>query len=153
MRDVYRPANAVLVAGDIHAAYATDFGADADGNRVVEITTLGISSAPFRELLRNTGNAVPAIRDRGLVDPVLDVLDFLLTTATPKLVHARSDVNGVTVISIDRDELTADFHVLPGETTAERFYEAPADLSSRWEVARYRVRKEAGKNGPLTSVS
>jgi alkaline phosphatase D len=152
LREVYAPANAVLLAGDIHAAYATDFGADASGNRVIELTTPGVSSAPFRELLFNTGNAVPAIRDSGLLVPVLDGLDGFLRTAYPALQYTNSNVNGITVVSLDATTLRADFHQLPPATVSESFYDRPDQLAGRWTVTRFVVEKQAGKNGPLTEV-
>jgi alkaline phosphatase D len=152
MRDVYGPANAVLIAGDIHAAYATDFGADAVGDRVLELTTPGVSSAPFRELLFNTGNAVPAIRDSGLLIPVLDGLDGFLRSAFRSLQHAQSNVNGVTVVSLDASELRVAFHTLPPEVVAESYYDRPEQLASRWVVTRFVSTKQGGQNGPLTEV-
>lgn len=152
LEDVYRPANAVLIAGDIHAAYATDFGADAAGDRVLELTTPGVASAPFRELLFRTGNAVPAIRESGLLGPVLDALDPFLRRAFPPLQLTRSDVNGITVVRVDASELLVDFHLLPSEVVAESFYDRPGELAPRWERARFRARKEAGRTGPLTAV-
>jgi alkaline phosphatase D len=150
MRDVYRPANAVLLAGDIHAAYATDFGADAAGDRVIELTTSSVSSGTFRELLERTGSSVASIRDSGLLEPVLGALDNFLRDANEQLQLAHSDMNGVAVIGVDGSELRADFHLLPEELVAERFYHRPEALADRWRVASWTVRKEGGKNGPLT---
>lgn len=152
MRDVYRPANAVLLAGDIHASYATDFGADAAGNRVIELTTSSVSSGPFRELLERTANGVPSIRDSGLVGPVLDALDFIMPAAFPPLVLSQSEKNGVTVVSLDASELRADFHLLPTATVARSYYDDPSALAREWEVLTYVTRKDAGKNGPLTAA-
>jgi alkaline phosphatase D len=152
MRDVYRPANAILFAGDIHGAYATDFGADADGNRPIELTTPAVSSGPFRELLERTANSVPAIRDSGLVSPVLDALDFMMPAAFPPLLLSQSEKNGVTVITLDGSELRADFHLLPRTIVSQSFYDDPASLERQWEVVTFVTRKDAGKNGPLTLV-
>lgn len=150
MRDVYRPANAILLAGDIHAAYATDFGADADGNRVVELTTSSVSSGTFRELLQRTGSAVPSIRDSGLLEPVLEALDGFLTGANEALKLAQSDHNGVLVVTVNDTQLRADFHLLPEALVTERFYDRPEDLEGEWMVTSWTVDKDGGKNGPLT---
>lgn len=152
MENVYRPANAILLAGDIHAAYATDFGADADGDRVVELTTSSVSSGTFSQLLRNTGEAVPAIRDSGLLEPIIEALDGFLQSAFEPLKLARSKSNGVTVVTVDGAELRADFHLLPEELVTESFYDRPEALADRWEVTSWRVPKEGGKNGPLTEI-
>lgn len=153
MENVYRPANAILLAGDIHAAYGTDFGVDGEGNRVIELTTSSVSSGTFRELLQNTGDAVPAIRDSGLLDPVLEALDGFLQSAFEPLKLARSNKNGVTVISVDGAELRADFHLLPEALVTESFYDRPEALAEQWEVSSWTVQKDGGgKNGPLTEV-
>lgn len=150
MDEVYRPANAVLLAGDIHAAYGTDFGADAEGNRVVEVTTSSVSSGTFRELLYNTGSRNEAIAGSGLLEPVTNAIDTFMTMAFDPLKVARSDRHGVTVLTFDDAQLRVDWHLVAEETVSESFYDDPAGLE--WEVVSYTVAKDGGRNGPLTEV-
>ncbi|MGE0785545.1 MAG: alkaline phosphatase D family protein [Sandaracinaceae bacterium] len=160
MEEVYRPNNVVIVAGDIHGAYATEFDADTDGNRAFELVTSSVSSGPFAELLINTGNSVPAIRDSGLLEGFVGNIDGLMTVANmPRLKFARSEVNGVLVVSANEINLDADFHILDGDIARPRnadapnlppnYYDEPEGLSSQWEHFPFRVEKVGGRNGPI----
>ncbi|HBQ13699.1 MAG TPA: hypothetical protein DEF51_22045 [Myxococcales bacterium] len=150
MDEVYRPANAVLLAGDIHAGYGSDFGADAEGNRVVEVTTSSVSSGTFRELLYNTGSRNEAIAGSGLLDPVTEAIDNFMQMAFEPLKVAHSNKNGVTVLTFDAGQLRVDWHLIPEERVSESFYERPEDIE--WIVTSWTVEKDAGRNGPLTEV-
>ena len=147
MREIYEPAEAVLLAGDIHSAYATDFGANASGQRVIEFTGTSISSGTFRELLFRTGSAVPAIRDSGLLGPVLDGLPGFLPTAFTPMLMARPDENGITVVSVAATEIRADFWLLAPTTVSESYYDRRAAVP--WAHAFATCTKEGGHNGPL----
>lgn len=150
MRDIYAGHNAVLLAGDIHGAYATDFGEDADSNRVVELTTSSVSSGTFHELLLRTGNSVPAIRESGLLAPVLDALDSFMTDAFDPLQFAESNLNGVLVVFVNEVALEGTFHLISPATSADSYYDRADVLEGQWEPpVTFRVAKTAGKNGPL----
>lgn len=165
MNELYTPNNCVLLAGDIHGAYASQFAPDADDNRAVEITTAGVSSGSFAELLVATGNAVPAIRDSGLLMPLVDNIDGLLMGANmPRLRYSRSNVNGVVVVNLNQVELDVDFHLLDGDIALPRnisappgtptnYYDEPEALSDQWELGRFRVSKVRGKNSEVIERS
>jgi alkaline phosphatase D len=152
MRDVYGPANAVLLAGDIHSSYATEFPADPEGNRVIELTTPAVSSATFHDLLLNTANSVPAIRDSGVADDVVNALGPFVLNAFEPLKMAEPNLHGVAVVTVGATELRADFHFLPPELAADDHYDDPAAIAGQWRTASFTVAKENGKNGPLTPV-
>ncbi|MCB9597580.1 MAG: alkaline phosphatase D family protein [Sandaracinaceae bacterium] len=149
LENAYRPNNVIVLAGDIHGAYASDLGADADGNRCIELTTPAISSETFRGLLYRTGNGNASIRDSGLLDPVVDAIDSFMMSAFEPLELAESDKNGVLVIYADATELNATWHLLASGLVSRSFYDDPGALSDQWEISRWRVAKAAGKNSPL----
>lgn len=136
--------NAVILSGDIHATYFTDYGPDADDNRVVELTGAGVSSGPFEELLRSTAQQVPALRDNPLVDTLLAVIDTLLTTAFPPLVYSNSKVNGVLVVSLDGGQLQGAAAMLPG--AASLVDQTDAEEPPEFDRRTMTVAKVDGKN-------
>jgi len=106
--------NVVILSGDIHAAYFTDYGATGDGNRVVEFTGPGVSSGSFGELLRSTAQSIPGL-DPKLVDTLLGFLDpILLPMGFSGLKYSNSNVNGVVVIRASGDALEGRYALLPG---------------------------------------
>jgi alkaline phosphatase D len=107
--------NAVIITGDIHAAYFTDYGADKAGNRVVEFTGPGVSSGSFAELLRSTAETIPQLADSPLVGLLISNIDGLLSTAFPALKVRRSNVNGVVVVRVTGSECVGQYTVLDGE--------------------------------------
>ncbi|MCA9607045.1 MAG: alkaline phosphatase D family protein [Myxococcales bacterium] len=147
---VYRPNNAILLAGDIHGAFATDLGPDADGNRTVELTTPAVSSETWRGLLYRTGSGNAAIRDSGLLEPVTEAIDGFMMSAFEPLKMAHGDRHGVLVVEANDVELVATWHLLAPALVEQRFYDDPSALTEQWEVERWRIAKSSGKNGPLT---
>jgi len=140
----------VLVAGDIHGAYASDLGADADGNRALDFTTAAVSSETFRGLLHRTGSASESIRNSGLLEPITEAIDGFMMSAVESLAMARSDHHGLIVFQVSDVELTADFHLLAPPLVEQSFYDNPGALSEQWERASWRVTKQlGGKNSQL----
>ncbi len=150
LQTIYRPNNCVLVAGDIHGAFASDLGADADGNRTLDLTTAAISSETFRGLLYRTGSRSAAIRDSGLLDPVTDAIDGFMMSAVEALKLSKADSHGLIVILVDGTQLTADFHLLAAPLVEQRFYDDPGALSDQWERSSWRITKlPTGENSEL----
>lgn len=149
LENVYRPNNAILLAGDIHGAYASDLGEDAEGNRAIELTTAAVSSETFRGLLYRTGNANASIRDSGLLDPVTSAIDGFMMSAFSPLKLSQSDRHGVLVVEAGELELVATFHLLAPLLVEQSFYDDPSALTEQWEVQRWRVGKSGGRNGAL----
>ena len=125
--------------------YFTDYGPDADDNRVIELTGAGVSSGPFEELLRSTAQQVPALRDNPLVEVLLGAIDSLLPAAFPPLVYSNSKVNGVMVVTVDGTELQGAAAMLPGAASLvdQTDAEEPPDFQRRLIT----VAKVDGKNG------
>ncbi|HTE51989.1 MAG TPA: alkaline phosphatase D family protein [Kofleriaceae bacterium] len=135
--------NTVILSGDIHAAYFTDYGADPDGNRVVEFTGPGVSSGPFEELLRSTAESIPALSGNPLVDVLLSLIDSLLPSAFPALRFSNSKVNGVMVLGVSATELQGTYTMLPGPESLED----QTDGDPPFTRQRINVPKVAGQNG------
>jgi alkaline phosphatase D len=138
--------NAVIVTGDIHAAYFTDYGADKDGNRVVEFTGPGVSSGSFAELLESTARTIPQLADSELVGLLISVIDSLLTTAFPPVKYAQSKVNGVVLVSVTGTEMVGQYTVLDG---AEALVDHTGESLESIDFQRMTVTipKVDGKNG------
>jgi alkaline phosphatase D len=151
LNEVLRPRNALVLSGDIHSAFVTDHG-ESGGGRAVELTCPGISSGSFRELLFGTAQQIDALRDNPLVASVLGALDALVLNARPEVVHARTDVNGLVLASVDGTSMMADVWQLPKEAIMESFYDRPDALASMWEHARYRVMRSGGVNSAVETV-
>ncbi|AKF10798.1 alkaline phosphatase D family protein [Sandaracinus amylolyticus] len=151
LRDVLRPRNALVISGDIHSAFVTDH--DGEGGRAIELTTPGISSGNFRELLYGSAQQLPSLAGSPVVESVLTLLDSLMMTARPQLKHSRTDVNGLIVAQLDATGLEATLMQLPPEVVRESFYERAEELAPRWQIVRYRVARTAEGNGPIEMVS
>ena len=141
---VYRPANAVLLAGDIHGAYATDFGEDAGGNRAIELTTAAVSSETFRGLLFRTGNGNRAIRESGLLEPIVNAIDNFMRSAFAPLRLAESNHHGVLVIDAGEAELRATFNLLAPGIVEQSHYADPSVIADQWVVHSFRATKLSG---------
>lgn len=148
-----RARDALVVSGDIHAAYVTDHGADASGHRAVEVTCPGVSSSSFRGLLYGSAQQLESLRDNPTVEAVLNALDYLLQTARPALVHAQSDVNGLAILTADATSLTIDLRQLASDVVFTDHTADPAGLEPLWMRARYRVARTAAGNGPIEPVT
>lgn len=151
LREVLRPRNALLISGDIHAAFVTDH--QGEGGRAVELTCPGVSSSNFQRLLYDSAQQLPSLAGNELVDTVLAALDFLMKTSKPELVHSRSDVNGLVLARVDGEGLEATVMQLGPEVVRERYYDRPAELEPLWQISRYRVARTASGNGPVETLT
>lgn len=151
LRDVLRPRNALVISGDIHAAFVTDH--QGEGGRAVELTCPGVSSSNFQRLLHDSAQQLPSLAGNPLVDGVLGALDYLMTTARPQIVHARSDVNGLVLARVDGSGLEATVMQLAPTVVAESYYERPEALEPMWQIARFRVARTASGNGAVETVT
>lgn len=156
LNDVLRPRNALVLSGDIHAALVTDHGVSS-GGRAVELTCPGISSGSFRDLLLGTAEQIDALRGNATVATVLGALNSLLLNVPPafagaELAHARTEVNGLILASVDGTSMSADIWQLPKEAIMESFYDRPSELTPMWERASYRVTRTEGVNGAIETI-
>jgi alkaline phosphatase D len=151
LADVLRPRNALVISGDIHAAFVTDHG-EGGGGRAIELTCPGISSGNFRELLLGSAQQLESLRDNPIVSTVIGALDVLLQGTRPQVVHSRTDVNGIVLASVDGGAMVADLWQLPPALVQESFYDRASELTPMWIHARYRVARSGGTNGAIETV-
>ncbi len=167
-------ADTIIISGDIHASFATDHGANTNGNRAIEFTTPAVSSGNFGSFV--TG-AIATVVD---TDDVIG-LDDITTGATlsaglttfikegnSSINYNNNAVNGVATVSVTSTTLTTTFHhvatgVLPGgvakqDPTSDFFnslvtshYDDPTALT--WTTREFQVTKTDGKNGELIDVT
>jgi alkaline phosphatase D len=149
--DQLKAKNAVIISGDIHAAYITDYGTDPnnpdDKDRVVELTGPGVSSGSFAAELKSTAESIPGLAGSSIVDQLLMFLDTLLLPMgfSPALKYSNSSVNGVVVVNLSATQLEGKYALLDG----------PIALMDKTSTAVTFMRKTAtvtkvdGKNGSV----
>lgn len=115
---------ALLLSGDIHAAFATQHSA-----RSVEITTPAVSSTTLADILGSEVERDPNTAEVGR--RMVDALDRLIAHGDPRVRHARTRVHGVTLIEARRDALQVQLLCLPPDVCRERAYADPAALGAQ----------------------
>lgn len=123
---------AVLLSGDIHAAFATQHGP-----RTFELTTPAVSSTTLADILGSEVERDPTTAEVGR--RMVQQLDALIAHGDPRVRHARTGVHGVTLIEAHMDRLDARFLCLPAGVCRQRAYDDPAALSGQWQATRFRA--------------
>lgn len=170
-------ADTIIISGDIHATFATDHGANTDGNRAIEFTTPAVSSGNFGSFV--TG-AVATIVDAATGDDGVDAVDIgtaaaltasltaFMKEGNANINYNNNAVNGVATVSVTSTTLTTTFHhiatgVMPGSVAAQdptsdffnnlvtSHYDDPTALT--WTTREFQVTKTDGKNGVLTDTT
>ncbi|WP_395791577.1 alkaline phosphatase D family protein [Aquimonas sp.] len=113
---------AVLLSGDIHAAFATQHA-----ERTVEFTTPAVSSTTLADILASEVEKDPNTAAVGR--RMVERLDALIVHGDPRVQHARTRVHGVTLIEANMDSLNAQILSLPAEACRNRHYESPQALA------------------------
>jgi alkaline phosphatase D len=150
--------NVVIVSGDIHASYVADYGADGDGNRLVELTGTSVSAQTFAGELHAEAALVPGLADHlDLVDTLISLLDDsggpgtgLLYEINHNIRYANSYDNGVVVVSIDASHLAATYSLLAPEEARTDSTGSPAVVDGKFKRVTVQVPKTGGKNGDVT---
>lgn len=152
-------ANAVIISGDVHAAFMADFKDD-EGVRMglLEMTGPAVSSEVFREELRDVANQVPALMGNPMVGVLIDLLDCLLTTASTffantDLLLSNSAANGVVTVTLDGTQLKAEYALLDFQHATTDLTASPETIRSMFVRPTLTIPKVAGKNGPPTLVN
>jgi alkaline phosphatase D len=115
---------ALLLSGDIHAAFATQHSA-----RSVEITTPAVSSTTLADILASEVERDPNTAEVGR--RMVDALDRLIVHGDPRVKHVRTRLHGVTLIEARPDALHVQLICLPPEACREQGYADPARLAAR----------------------
>jgi alkaline phosphatase D len=110
--------NMVILAGDIHAFYASEVQLDFDapGEPVaVELVCAGISSKSYQEIIVATIERDEVLSGLGLVE-VAQQLDVELAGPNPHLKHSQSAANGYLRIDITAAQIIGTFVKVDGIT-------------------------------------
>ncbi len=150
--------NVVIVSGDIHASYVADFGADVDGNRLVELTGTSVSAQTFAGELHSEAALVPGLADHlDLVDTLISLLDDsggpgtgLLYDINHNIRYANSYDNGVVVVSVDASSLAATYALLAPAEALTDSTASPDVVAGKVKRVRVQVSKTGGQNGAVT---
>lgn len=117
---------AVLLSGDIHAAFATQHSA-----RSFELTTPAVSSTTLADILGREVERDPATAEVGR--RMVEQLDTLIVHGDPRVALARTREHGVVVVEADLQGLRARFLCQPPTANGERLYETPDAVPGRRE--------------------
>ena len=123
---------AVLLSGDIHAAFATQHSA-----RSVEITTPAVSSTTLADILASEVERDPNTAEVGR--RMVEQLDALILHGDPRVQHARTRVHGVSLIEARMDALEVQLLCLPPEVCRSRGYEDAGALHEKLQITRFRI--------------
>lgn len=130
--------NLVVLAGDIHAFYASelyaDFDAPSETPAAVEFVCAGISSQAVAPGAHSVIAADPTLSGLGLLE-LIDRWDELLEQGSPHYRYANSSANGIAVASVTADALEVTF-VIVGDVTEPDFNES--------DIEHVRMRVQSG---------
>ena len=135
LMETLRGHNALVLSGDIHAAFITDHGT------AREITGPAVSSATAREMVHDKIATAPALTNKETILKAIDGLDIsaqLLAcnhTCNTTGSHATiqySDVehHGYTLITLEEEQVTATLYTLPFAYATQNYYEMPDELDT-----------------------
>ncbi|MBI4953350.1 MAG: alkaline phosphatase D family protein [Myxococcales bacterium] len=113
--------NAVVISGDIHSAYVSDYGKGATGAyNVHEFTGVQVSSESFKGFTRGKVDAVVpgASQNTGVAALILHLEEFL-KQANPSMVYASNDTVGFSTIEVDATQLTSVYYFAPEDFAHE----------------------------------
>jgi alkaline phosphatase D len=127
-----------LLAGDIHAAFATEHPGG-----IWEFTGPAVSSFVFFDGLRAAVLADPTLGKIPGIDQLVAQLDALLTAGNPAIRYVNTKVNGVVVLEASAARLSATYWQLDGSATATSYYEQPLALAGKLSVKQFNVSSAA----------
>jgi alkaline phosphatase D len=132
--------NAVVLSGDIHAAFITKHG-----NGVYEFTGPAVSSATNGELVARVVSSDPIFGSIPGIGALLENLDLLfkISSENDELV-SQSDIkyanlfsHGFMIVEADEDMFIACLKQVPSDLVRESYYDRPAELDALFTDYRY----------------
>lgn len=149
--------NAVLIAGDIHATFVTDY--TSPEGPLLGFTGPAISSKPFKDEVRTQVgelglDAIPGI------DALVEELDVLLTAelnpaseplnplVDQRIAYSNSGDNGVVVMQADGETLRATYYLAASDLVNEPFYLRPSRYFARVQRREFVVESQGGLAEP-----
>ena len=134
--DHFDAAGAVLLSGDIHAAFASQHRP-----RVAEFTVPAVSSTPLSNMLERNAGREPEAQAAG--QRLATHLAEVLRAGYPGLRYAQTRRNGVLLLEIGAQAMRARYLELDPARIRERLYESPARWRSALQETRLVLRREA----------
>ncbi len=134
--------NAVVLSGDIHAAFVTDH------QGVYEFTPPAISSGTFQELVLAVAlsnpllGQVPGIEQLvALLGPFLQVSSLDDVNVSPSdIIYDNMQVHGFAIIEAGPDAMDVTYEEIPSSRVATSYYHAPEALEALFTAHRFEVR-------------
>ncbi|HEC83997.1 MAG TPA: hypothetical protein ENI48_01965, partial [Thioploca sp.] len=122
--------NALVLSGDIHASFVTDY------EGVVDFTTPAISSITNHESVRNALPAVASSFDeaqRQRAEELLqENLEDTYKAGFEQMKFADTRKNGYVIMTIDADKVTSTFYMLDSKMVETSYYDNPAALAEHF---------------------
>ena len=122
--------DALILSGDIHAAFMTDH----DG--VVDFTAPAVSSRTFNSFV---ATAVPTFartfneaQTQRTEEILITNLDDTLKANFDKLKLAKTRKNGYITLTVDADKVTGTFYMVDPEVIASSYYDNPTALAEQF---------------------
>jgi alkaline phosphatase D len=137
-----------LVAGDIHAAFATEHPGG-----VWEFIGPAVSSFALLDGVESVARADPLLSSIPGFLELLAQLDSLLVAANPTIRYANTAVNGVVVFEASNARLSATYWQIDGGEATSSYYDRPLALARKLTTKRFDVRYEPGARAPAAPHS
>jgi alkaline phosphatase D len=137
-----------LIAGDIHAAFATEHTGG-----IWEFTGPAVSSFAFRQGVAGTVAADPTLSQIPGLAALVDQLDLLLQSANDQIRYANTGVNGIVVLEATPNRLSAIYHQIDGAEAPTSYYDRPWRLIGKFTTKRFDIAAEGVAQAPATRPS
>jgi alkaline phosphatase D len=123
-----------LVAGDIHAAFATEHAGG-----TWEFTSPAISSFAFRPGLLEAVLSDPTLSRIPGLEQLVGQLDLLLEAANGEIRYADTNVNGLVVMEASRRKLSATYWQIDAAESTTSYYDHPLKLLGKLRTRRFEL--------------
>ncbi|MCB1564288.1 MAG: alkaline phosphatase D family protein [Lysobacteraceae bacterium] len=130
-----RHGGAVVLSGDIHAAFASQHS-----ERTVEITVPAVSSQTLSDILAGEVERDPSTAQAGR--RLVAALDQQVMEGSPVLRHAETRVHGVGIAEVDGTRFDIRVPTLPSSMCRERFYDEPEKAAAQGSTHRFSIDAE-----------
>lgn len=124
----------VLLAGDIHAAFAAHHAGG-----TWEFTGPAVSSQSLREQVLAVVQSDPLLSQVPALPELVARVDEILAAANPEMRYANSGVNGVVMLQATERRLTATYWEIDDGEAGTSYYEQPLELLGKLKATRFEV--------------
>jgi len=139
--------NAVVISGDIHAAFVTDHQ-----NGVYELTPPAISSSTNGEIVQRAVASDPILGQIPGIDQILENYALLLQVSASSPAVSPSDIlyantysHGYGIFDVDADAMHIEFEQIPSDEVGTSYYDDPEALNALFTSVAFTI-----ENGVLS---